>query len=407
MYKKKFKIAIILDQKLDEGGGYQQSLNSALLAKKLKDDMYTLKFFTIFKNDIEKLEKFKIKAEYLNLTFYLKFITFLSINPKIKAFKNLLKLFLDFNPFYKILKKRDIDLVYFLSPSKYAICLGNLNFIYTIWDICHRDNPEFPEVRNNYEFEKREYIYKKLLPKSTGIIVDSNVNKDNLSQLYNINKDKIIVIPFEATPSIKDFSQRKLNKKYLNTIYKIESPYIFYPAQFWAHKNHIYILESIAILKKLYGIKMNIVFSGSNKGNLNYIKKSVNLFGLENQVRFMGFVNNDLLINLYRNSFALVMPTYFGPTNLPPLEAFKLGIPVIYPDIKEMREQIGNAAKFINLLDPKSLANEIKNLYKNETLRKKIIKAGFKRSQEIENIDREKELSNLIRKFCSKRKCWD
>ena len=155
--------------------------------------MYTLKIFTIFKNDVEKLKKLKIKAEYLNLTFYLKFITFLSINPKIKAIKNLLKLFLDFNPFYKILKKRDIELVYFLSPSKYAICLGNLNFIYTIWDICHRDNPEFPEVRNNYEFEKREYIYKKLLPKSTGIIVDSHVNKENLIQLYNINKDKIIV----------------------------------------------------------------------------------------------------------------------------------------------------------------------------------------------------------------------
>ena len=152
---------------------------------------------------------------------------------------------------------------------------------------------------------------------------------------------------------------------------------------------------------------MNIVFSGSNKGNLNYIKKSVNLFGLENQVRFMGFINNDLLIDIYRNSFALVMPTYFGPTNLPPLEAFKLGIPVIYPDIKEMREQIGDAAKFINLLDPKSLANQIKNLYKNEDLRKKIIKSGFKRYQEIENIDRERELSNLIRKFCSKRKCWE
>ena len=101
------------------------------------------------------------------------------------------------------------------------------------------------------------------------------------------------------------------------------------------------------------------------------------------------------------------MPTYFGPTNLPPLEAFKLGIPVIYPDIKEMREQIGNAAKFINLLDPKSLTIQIKNLYKNENLRKKIIKAGFKRYQEIENIDRERELSNLIRKFCFKRKCWD
>ena len=43
MYKRKFKIAVILDQKLEEGGGYQQSLNSALLACKLRDDLYTIK----------------------------------------------------------------------------------------------------------------------------------------------------------------------------------------------------------------------------------------------------------------------------------------------------------------------------------------------------------------------------
>ena len=43
---------------------------------------------------------------------------------------------------------------------------------------------------------------------------------------------------------------------------------------------------------------------------------------------------------LYSQAFALVMPTYFGPTNMPPLEAFKFKIPVLYSNIKGLKEQV-------------------------------------------------------------------
>lgn len=402
MYKHKFKIAVILDQKLDEGGGYQQSLNSALLASKLKDDLYTIKVFTIFKEDINKLKKFNINAEYLNISFFLKIVTYIKINPKYEFIYNLLKLFVNCNPLEKILTKKKIDLVYFLSPSRYSICLGNINFIFTIWDICHRDHPEFPEIKFRYEFEKREFLYSYILPKAMGIVVDSNINKEKLSRIYNLEKDKIIVIPFEPAPLIEE-SDKKLIKKnnYLN------SPYLFYPAQFWPHKNHIYILESIYILKKKFAITMNVAFTGSNKGNLKYLKKAANELKIGNQVYFLGFVTNERLIEIYMNSFALVMPTYFGPTNLPPIEAFKLGVPVFYPDFKEMREQMGDAAIFIDIYNPKSLAEKVNNLHNNESLRNEIISLGKKRYQDIKKINRTEELSELLRKFCSKRKCWE
>lgn len=401
MYKRKFKIAVILDQKLEEGGGYQQSLNSALLACKLRDDLYTIKVFTIFNEDINKLKKFHINAEYLNISFFLKIVTYIKINPKYEFIYNLLKLFVNCNPLEKILTKKKIDLVYFLSPSRYSICLGNINFIFTIWDICHRDHPEFPEIKFRYEFEKREFLYSYILPRAMGIVVDSNINKEKLSKLYNLEKDKIIVIPFEPAPLIEE-SEEKLIKKNTN----LKSPYLFYPAQFWSHKNHIYILESIYILKKKFALTMNVVFTGSNKGNLNYLKKAANELKIGNQVSFLGFVNNERLIEIYINSFALVMPTYFGPTNLPPIEAFKLGVPVFYPDFKEMREQMGDAAIFIDIYNPKSLAKKINTLYNDEALRKEIIRLGKKRYRDIKKINRTEELSELFRKFCSKRKCW-
>jgi glycosyltransferase involved in cell wall biosynthesis len=51
---------------------------------------------------------------------------------------------------------------------------------------------------------------------------------------------------------------------------------------------------------------------------------------LENQIHFIGFVDSKEIPIIYKKSIALVMPTFFGPTNITPLEAFDLGVPVLY-----------------------------------------------------------------------------
>ena len=47
------------------------------------------------------------------------------------------------------------------------------------------------------------------------------------------------------------------------------------------------------------------------------------------------------------------MPTFFGPTNIPQLEAFALGCPVATSRIYGIPEQVGNAAM---LFDPTSIS---------------------------------------------------
>ena len=55
---------------------------------------------------------------------------------------------------------------------------------------------------------------------------------------------------------------------------------------------------------------------------------------------------------LYRRARALVMPTFCGPTNIPPLEAFVVGCPVAISGIYGMPDQVGDAGL---LFDPESV----------------------------------------------------
>ena len=118
-------------------------------------------------------------------------------------------------------------------------------------------------------------------------------------------------------------------------------------------------------------------------------------------------MDNADIVTLYENSIALVMPTYFGPTNIPPLEAFTLGTPVLYSDLPGLREQVGNSALLLNLKDPSSMSKNIYKLINDLELRDKLIILGKKRIKEIDNQNAHNEIIELI---CSDFKirmyCW-
>jgi glycosyltransferase involved in cell wall biosynthesis len=101
------------------------------------------------------------------------------------------------------------------------------------------------------------------------------------------------------------------------------------------------------------------------------------------------------------------MPTYFGPTNLPPLEAFSLGVPVLYSDLIGLKDQVGEAALLLDLDDPGSLAQNIKNLISESSLKNLLIGNGYKLFNDNINFDRTVVLHNIIRRFKSRRDTWE
>jgi glycosyltransferase involved in cell wall biosynthesis len=67
-----------------------------------------------------------------------------------------------------------------------------------------------------------------------------------------------------------------------------------------------------------------LVFVGADKGNYQYIRELADELAISAQIYFLGFVPQEDLISLYRKAFAIAYVTFFGPENLPPLEAFAL-----------------------------------------------------------------------------------
>ena len=393
----RIKIAIILDQKILSGGGYQQSLNAILLAKELKNDSTNITFFTTIKENINVLSDYDVKFNYININLINKFFSFLKSkfhHPRILKF---LKLINKYSKFEKTMISNNIDLIYFVSPSSLAKEVNKLNYIFTVWDLNYLYNNEFPEFKEHKIIETIHNFYTSSIRNAMAVIVDSEISREDVSKYFLINKNRVYTVPFQPSQNINKYLIKKdLNPIEIKKKYSVKYPYIFYPAQFWAHKNHTYILRGIKALENKFKIKISAIFAGGDQGNLSFVKKQVKKLKLDEQIHFIGFVENEEIPFIYKQSLALVMPTFFGPTNIPPLEAFELGTPVLYPDLKGLRDQVGDAALLIDLKNPETMAQHINDLLTKSHLRETLIKKGYERSSFFKQIDRKSILEKII-----------
>jgi glycosyltransferase involved in cell wall biosynthesis len=127
--------------------------------------------------------------------------------------------------------------------------------------------------------------------------------------------------------------------------------------------------------------------------------------GLEDQINFLGFVEQNDLIDLYKGAFCLAFPTFSGPDNLPPLEAFALGCPVIASEVPGAHEQLGEAAILIPPTNERALADAMLRLRDRKT-RKQFIKAGYARALATTWDDYVRGLFESLDDFAAIRRAW-
>lgn len=392
------KIAVLLGDELQSGGSFKYQMSVAKLLTLHQSHEYEFYFFANKKT--ADLFKTILPVQVIEENFIHKFHRFFLRNIIFLKTCQITKV-------EKLFDKYDIDLVYFLYPSGLSLDLVRHNYVITFWDIIHRDFPEFPEVNFYREFEIREEFYDRSLKKAVAVIAESEFGKQNILKKYNIDSYRITICPFLLPPNIKkflDYSDK--GEIRIKNKYSLKNQYVFYPAQFWSGKNHIYILKALKTLKDKYSLFIDAVFCGSDMGNLKHVLAKAKEFAISEQVRYLGFVDDHDIPLLYKNALALVMPTYFGPTNIPPLEAFALGCPVCYSDIDGLRGQIKDAGFLIDLKDPDTLAKIIIQIINNRELVNEKINIGKKLINEWTEEEFWSNLKEIFDNFRIKRECW-
>lgn len=262
----------------------------------------------------------------------------------------------------------------------------------TIHDLMHRHETQFPEVAAVGRGQRRDRHYQNMCDWAQGILVESHVGKNHVLEAYSVNKDKIHVLPLVA-PKYIHSSEIPTG---FDTRYPLPKKFLFYPAQFWKHKNHTNLVRAIESLKQTIA-DIHLVFVGSKKNAYVDVENLVRELGVEQNVHFLGYVPNEDIAVMYRRARALVMPTFFGPTNIPPLEAFVADCPVAISNIYGIPEQVQDAAL---LFDPRSvaqIAEALRRLWLDDVLCQKLVENGRRRSVQLNQEGFNRRFEEIVR----------
>ena len=379
------KVGIYLEGSPQAGGGFFQSLKSSLML--LNIDKYNSNMDLIITDSSTK-SYFLNKGIKFNLFNLNKIKSYFSELFEIEIIRDLfIKLGIN-HSFTRFIKKNNYDLIIFLGPSRMAKYCSGTSFIFNIWDLDHKKNTPFPEHNLNYAHEKKEKLLKEIVYRAFKIIVPHDANKNDLINFYKISNDQIIVQNFiPMLPEI--YNNNKIKKCDYNAIYKkfslpSEKKIIFYPAQFWAHKNHKYIIDAVEILKQKSIDDYFFVFCGADKGNLKYVKKLIYEKKLDKYFKIFPFIDDNSLISMYLNCKAVIMPTYCGPTNLPIYESFYFKKILFYTKGLITNDDINDRFIEIDINSPINFINKL-TILSDENKLTKIVNDNFNFYDEICN----------------------
>jgi len=100
---KKIKLGIIFDQQINSGGGFQQSLNAAIIAKKLPADKVDVNFYTTIKKNIKVLREYNIQVKLINISIFSKIRIYFYRKIKNRYLFNFFRFFEKNNPREKLI----------------------------------------------------------------------------------------------------------------------------------------------------------------------------------------------------------------------------------------------------------------------------------------------------------------
>ena len=216
------------------------------------------------------------------------------------------------------------------------------------------------------------------------VVVPSHAVKRDVVRRVGLPEDRVVVTHEGCEPRFRpvrsDAARRDVAARY-----GLPPRYVLAVGTLEPRKNLTTLLEAFARLRRDGEVDadLRLVLAGARGWLDEPIFATVRSLGLEDAVRFTGFVDDADLPAVYSGAALFVFPSLREGFGLPLLEAMACGVPVVTSNISSMPEVAGDAAMLVDPRDADGLAAAIARVLRDEALRDRLREAGIARSRQF------------------------
>ena len=271
------------------------------------------------------------------------------------------------------IERAGADVVHFPQQSAF---LTSVPSVYQPHDLQHLHLPQYFAPRTRLA---REVTYRAFCADARTVVMMTRWGKADITAQYGLPPTKVCVVPGAsvlhayAEPTEADIDDARARLA-------LPQEFAFFPAQTFPHKNHLILLEALAMARDRMGTTIPLVASGHQNEFFPRIAQRATELHLDSQVRFVGFVRPVELRVLYRLARCMVFPSSFEGWGLPIVEAFHEGTPVACANTTSLPEVVGDAALLFPIDSPSAMAEQLVRLWRDEALRARLSALGRARA---------------------------
>lgn len=280
-----------------------------------------------------------------------------------------------------LILKNKIDTIHSLHYSFPLIPL-KVKKIVTLHDMTFFLYPKF--------HKKLQIVYFKFMIRASilscdKIICVSQSTKDDVVKRFKIKdkiEDKLITIPLGTSFNINLFDDKK-NISFLSKSGILPKKYFLFIGTIEPRKNIKSIILAYSRISNEEDVDYKLVIVGQKGWYYDDIFELVEELGLQDKIKFTGFISENEKIQLIYNSYFFIYPSFYEGFGIPVLEAMSFGIPCITSNISSMPEVAGNAGILIDPYSVIEIYNAMILLMKNKNIYDNCVERSFFQSSKF------------------------
>ncbi len=217
------------------------------------------------------------------------------------------------------------------------------------------------------------------LARAQAVIADSASTRRDLIELLGAPEERVVVvhagIDEELAPATDEEALEAFRQRH-----DLPREMILFLGTLEPRKNIPTLIEAYGQLYRAGRIAHTLVIAGGKGWLYDEVYATVERLGLQDAVRFTGYVAAEELPLWYSAADLFCYPSFYEGFGLPPLEAMACGTPVITSNVSSLPEVVGDAGLLVDPHDAQALAQAIEQVLGDHALHERLRHAGLERA---------------------------
>ena len=208
------------------------------------------------------------------------------------------------------------------------------------------------------------------------ICISENVRQSALKHL-KANAKRTYTVPICIQSRLDKLEPDEVNA-HLANLGIDRHPYMFYPANFWPHKNHRMLLTAYGMfLSRNPDREIDLVFTGALDDLQEELKDAVRRLCLAKRLHFLGFLPQDQVTAVWQGCEFLIFPSLYEGFGIPVLEAMSFGKPILCSNTTSLPESAGDAALYFDPRKPEDIVRCLEQIVRDPSLGADLVSRGY------------------------------